>query len=118
MTAPDNTCYLERSKVRETILLQLPLTGEPVLKAIDALPIFTAGDFASVAQSIVPSDGIREALALRLRDAIRTAQNDDLSKPQTEKRERHIIRIEAMMDAAEYLEETSVSSTHRAEEPK
>jgi hypothetical protein len=49
--------------------------------------------------------GVRAALALRLRDAAQTAQNDDLSKPDTEKRQRHVIRVEAMLDAAEYLEE-------------
>lgn len=49
--------------------------------------------------------GVRSALALRLRDAAQTAQNDDLSKPYTEKRQRHVMRVEAMLDAAEYLEE-------------
>ncbi len=61
-------------------------------------------------------DGVREALSQRLRDAAQTAQNDDLSEPRSEKRQRHIIRIEAMLDAAEYLIETVALST--AGEPK
>ena len=58
------------------------------------------------------SDGsVSEALALRLRDAAQTAQNDDLSDPMSEKRDRHVIRVEAMLDAAEYLEEISAAAS-------
>jgi len=62
-------------------------------------------DLPSAAQA--SSNDIGLSLAQRLRDAAQSAQNDDLSKPQTEKRERHIIRVEAILDAAEYLEEAA-----------
>lgn len=42
-------------------------------------------------------------LANRLEHAVTTMQNDDLSEPMSEKRERHIERGEAMRDAVEYL---------------
>jgi len=57
-----------------------------------------------------PDVGVCDALALRLRDAMQTAQNDDLSEPLSEKRDRHAIRIDAMLDAAEYLEEIAAAS--------
>lgn len=56
----------------------------------------------------------RSSIVLRLRDAAQTAQNDDLSKPQTEKRQRHIIRVEAILDAAEYLEEMAAQPSQGA----
>lgn len=43
------------------------------------------------------------AILVRLRYAILTATNDDLSEPGTEKRTRHIARIEAMHDAMEEI---------------
>lgn len=46
----DATCYIERSKVRE-ILITSNIDNEntqTVLQEVDALPIFTASDFASV----------------------------------------------------------------------
>lgn len=45
-----------------------------------------------------------KALAGRLHYAATTMQNDDLSEPQTEKRQRHIARYEALIDAVEFLE--------------
>lgn len=69
----------------------------------------------SLAQA-APDRGVQEALAQRLRDAAMTAQNDDLSKPKSEKRERHIIRIETILDAAEYLKETAVTPSPGAGE--
>jgi hypothetical protein len=44
------------------------------------------------------------AIAQRLRHAMVTMQNDDLSPPRTEKRSRHIARIDVLLDAAEFLE--------------
>lgn len=44
------------------------------------------------------------SIAQALRHSIRTASNDDLSEPMTEKRTRHVARIEAMHAAVEYLE--------------
>ena len=44
------------------------------------------------------------ALAKRLRHALVTMQNDDLSAPGTDKRTRHISRTDALLDAAEFLE--------------
>lgn len=44
------------------------------------------------------------ALAKRLRHAMVTMQNDDLSAPGTDKRARHILRTEVLLDAADFLE--------------
>jgi hypothetical protein len=44
-----------------------------------------------------------ETLARRLEHCIITMQNDDLSKPGTEKRARHVYRSETMRDVVEYL---------------
>lgn len=48
-------------------------------------------------------DAMREALADRLAHAIVTMQNDDLSEPMSEKRDRHVARSETMRDVVEYL---------------
>jgi hypothetical protein len=55
MTAPHSISsgsaklFLDRSEVRALIVQQLPLTGDPVLKAVDALPIFNADDLRTPA---------------------------------------------------------------------
>jgi hypothetical protein len=54
------------------------------------------------------------SLAKRLRHAMVTMQNDDLSAPGSEKRSRHIERTDALLDAAEFLE-TLASSGRRQE---
>lgn len=46
----DTTLFLERSEVRSMIIQQFQQTGEPVLRAIDALPIFSAEDIRGAAQ--------------------------------------------------------------------
>jgi hypothetical protein len=43
-------------------------------------------------------------LAERLRHASTTASNDDLSKPGTEKRQRHADRVPVMLEAADALD--------------
>lgn len=50
------------------------------------------------------------ALAKRLRRALVTMQNDDLSAPGTEKRTRHVSRSDALLDAAEFLEALAIPS--------
>jgi hypothetical protein len=62
----DTTCYIERSKVRELLLMQstrdLDATTK-ILRGVDALPIFVAGDFRSGPQTswqpieTAPKDG-------------------------------------------------------------
>jgi hypothetical protein len=47
--------------------------------------------------------GDARALADRLEHAITTMQNDDFSKPLTEKRDRHAARAEAMRDVVDFL---------------
>lgn len=49
------------------------------------------------------------AATLALKQAVITASNDDLSKPGTDKRQRHVARIDAMQDAIELLEKPLVS---------
>jgi len=44
-TTTDSTCYIERSKVREIICDLDYDSAAEVLQVVDALPIFTAGDF-------------------------------------------------------------------------
>ena len=53
-------------------------------------------------------------LARRLRYAAQTAQNDDLSQPETERRRRHVERIAVILEAAEFL---SLSSDPSPPEP-
>lgn len=51
--APDTTCYIERSKVRE-ILIASDIDNEStraILQEVDALPIVTAGDFPPAEES-------------------------------------------------------------------
>lgn len=45
------------------------------------------------------------SLAGSLRHAVTTASNDDLTEAGTEKRQRHIERVDVMIAAAEFLEE-------------
>jgi len=51
------------------------------------------------------------ALAAALRKAMQTAQNDDLSEPRSDKRQRHIDRADAILNAAEYLERLAAPTT-------
>jgi hypothetical protein len=44
----------------------------------------------------------------RLQKAIVTASNDDISEPMTEKRKRHVERLDAMRDAVTILRAVSV----------
>lgn len=45
------TCYIERSKVRQILLVQWPGNlAELLLREVDALPIFAAADFRAPAQ--------------------------------------------------------------------
>lgn len=68
----DTTLYIERSKVREIVIGHNAAT-QAVLSKIDALPIFTVGDFRIPAQGMPSSktDGVREALTRRILDAWR-----------------------------------------------
>ena len=44
-------------------------------------------------------------LAKRLRHAVMTASNDDVTQAMTDERARHAARVAAILDAAEFLEE-------------
>lgn len=55
-------------------------------------------------------------LADRLAHAIATASNDDLSKPNTDKRRRHTERIDVMLEAVEALR-AALSAPGKAGEP-
>lgn len=43
-------------------------------------------------------------IAKRLRQAAVTAQNDDITIPSSANRKRHVARVDAMLEAAEFLE--------------
>ena len=99
---------------RESVGYQVPVGMKLVYvkrwRTIVPLPATHADE---IVEALRPTSdgGVSEALALRLRDAAQTAQNDDLSRPISEKRDRHVIRVEAMLDAAEYLEEISAAAS-------
>lgn len=54
------------------------------------------------------------SLAKRLRHAMTTMQNDDLSAPGTDKRARHVARVNTLLDAAELLESLAREVKERA----
>lgn len=65
------------------------IISEQIEAAIEAIP--------------VPPEPPRSALADKLVHAATTASNDDISEPMSDKRKRHVERVDAMLEAADSL---------------
>jgi hypothetical protein len=57
-------------------------------------------------EPLPPQGGDAREIVKRLRHTVLTATNDDYSAQSTEKRDRHIARLEAIQDAIDFLEST------------